>query len=431
MNNNKSENSKLKIIISVLLILLLGVGCIIFYLSKDGKNLLNINNTTTTTDPIKHYHASLIATGDGLLHRPVYRAGYNEKTKGYDFTSMLEYTKEVLKDYDIKYYNQETVFDDDKEYSNFPRFNTPSQYGTDMINAGFNLVSLATNHSMDMGGASAKKHADWWKNQKDVYATGMASSEEDRNDFKILNANGITYTMLNYTYGTNGLGKSEIKKEPYIVNLIDKDQIKKDIESVRDNVDVLIVAMHWGSEYRLEPTNKQKELAKFLADNGVDIVIGTHSHCLEPWERIGDTVVFYSLGNFISDQIDLETDYLRSIAVYGVFATLDINKTVDTRTNETKITINNIGADLNTTIRFKQKNEFNSYPYSFTVMPFSEMNDDTLSKYNYYTVGSRGNMKKTYKKDYEFLSETLKKYDDSINIAPLKDNVKIEDTNAD
>lgn len=373
------------------------------YLNNDNtdKPKIKIKNPIKKEDPIKVYEASLIATGDGLLHSTVYNAAYNRTSGTYDFSNMLTYTKEKIKDYDIKYYNQETIFDDNESYGGFPMFNSPSKFGTDMIDTGFNMVSLATNHSMDRGADSAKVSADWWRAQKNVLVNGMASSEEDRTNYQIMEANGITYTMLSYTYGTNGLGGSDLAREPYLVNVYSEELVKKDIEAVRDKVDIIIVAMHWGNEYQLEASETQKNQAKFLADNGVDIVLGTHSHCLQPWEMIDDTVVFYSFGNFISNQMGAEQALVRKVGVIGVFATLDIIKTVDKEKDTTTIEIKNIGADLNYTHRY-YNSEIGRNDY--LVIPFSKMESKYLS--NYESV-------------YEEFSGILKKYDDSINIEPL------------
>jgi len=254
---------------------------------------------------------------------------------------------------------------------------------------------------MDRGAESAKKSASWWKNQKNVLTHGMATSEEERNNYQIMEANGITYTMLSYTYGTNGLGKDALSKEPYIVNLYDEEVIKKDVEAVRDKVDIVIVAMHWGNEYQQIASETQRKQAAFLASLDVDIVLGTHSHCIQPWEMIDDTVVFYSFGNFISNQMGAEQAIVRKVGVIGMFATLDITKTVDTEKDTTTITIDNIGADLNYTHRF-----YNSaiHKNDYLVIPFSKMEEKYLS--NYETV-------------YKEFSDVLKKYDDSINIEPL------------
>lgn len=371
------------------------------YFFKSNDEQPKIKLPIKKEEPIKTYKASLIATGDGLIHSTVYNAAYNRTTATYDFSKMLTYTKEKLKDYDIKYYNQETIFDDEKAYGGFPMFNTPSKFGADMIEAGFNLVSISSNHSMDRGAESAKRSADWWKSQENVLTNGMASSEEMRTNYQIKEANNITYTMLSYTYGTNGLGGAELSKEPYLVNVYNEELVKNDIAAVRDKVDVLIVSMHWGNEYQQIASETQKAQAKFLADNGVDIILGTHSHCIQPWEWIEDTVVFYSFGNFISNQMGAEQALVRKVGVIGMFATLDITKTVDTKNNTTTIKIDNIGADLNYTYRY-YNSEIGRNDY--LVIPFSKMESKYLS--NYESV-------------YNEFSEVLKKYDDSIIIEPL------------
>jgi len=393
-------------LIFIFIILLIGLFGYRFVFIHDRFNKDDIKEfiEQKVEDPIKTYSAKLIATGDGLVHSPIYSAAYNSTTSSYDFSNMLTYTKDILKDYDIKYYNQETVFDDEESYGGYPRFNTPSDFGKSMIDAGFNVVSLATNHSMDRGADSAKRSTSWWKKQKNVLTHGMATSEEERNNYQIMEANGITYTMLSYTYGTNGLGTPEINNEPYLVNLYDEEVIKKDIEAVRDKVDILIVAMHWGNEYQQDASETQKKQAQFLADNGVDIVLGTHSHCIQPWEMIDDTVVFYSFGNFISNQMGAEQALVRKVGVIGMFATLEINKTVDTKNDTTNIEINNIGADLNLSYRYYNSNIGKQ---DYLVIPFSKMEEKYLS--NYESV-------------YEEFSNVLKKYDNTINIAPLPNN---------
>ncbi len=397
MARMKKKAKKTISLILILVVILIGFGGYKIIFKGDNKIKDTIDKIIEPENPIKTYKAKLIATGDGLIHSPIYKAAYNNGT--YDFSNMLTYTKEKLKDYDIKYYNQETVFDDTISYGSFPRFNTPSAFGQNMIDAGFNLVSLATNHSMDMGNDSAKRSAAWWEGKDNVLATGMASTPEKRDEHKIMEANGITYTMLSYTYGTNGIPV----KEDYTVNLFDEEKVKADIAAVRDKVDILIVAMHWGTEYLQDATTTQREQAKFLADNGVDIVLGTHSHCIEPWEWIDDTVVFYSFGNFISNQMGAEEARVRKVGVIGMFATLDITKTVDTEKNTTEIKVDNIGADLNFTYRYYNKD---IGKYDYLVIPFSKMESKYLN--NYESV-------------YNEFSEVLKKYDDSIKIEPLPD----------
>ena len=222
-----------------------------------------------------------------------------------------------------------------------------------MIDAGFNLVSLATNHTIDRGEKAALNSRTYWNNQKDVLAVGSYSSFEERDKVVIKEKNNITYTMLNYTYGTNGIPVQKGKE--YLVNVWPavtgtpesnteyinyKEQVKKDIEAVRDKVDVLIVAMHWGVEYTHNPTAYEKDAAKYLADLGVDIIIGTHPHVIQPVEWIDDTIVFYSLGNFLSAQKN-DQNYNKMI---GLMSSLTINKTK--KGDNITITIDNIDNDL-------------------------------------------------------------------------------------
>lgn len=404
MKRSKKNNNLKKIILEIILILV-AFFVILHILQNNNNQLQKIANSTSENtieikeEPIKTYKATLVGTGDALLHSPIYKVAYDSTTDSYDFSYMLKYIKDEISKYDIKYYNQEVIFDDDKPYSSYPLFNAPSAWGKDMINnVGFNLVSLATNHSMDCGNTSAKKNAAWWESQENVLATGMASTEEKRNQHKIVEVNGITYTMLSYTYGTNGIPVTE----DYVVNVFDKETALKDINDVRDKVDVLIVAMHWGTEYNTGITDTQKEQAKFLGENGVDIILGNHSHCIEPWEWIDeDTVVFYSFGNFISNQMTAETPIIKKVGPVGLLGSLEITKTVDTEKNTSEIKIGNIGAEIIYTYRY-YNNEKGKYDY--LIIPFSKMESKYLN--NYQDV-------------YDEFSSILKTFDENITIAPL------------
>ena len=155
-----------------------------------------------------------------------------------------------------------------------------------MIDAGFNMVSLATNHTMDAGRNGVENSCKYWKEHSDILAVGSYCSEEDRNEVIIKEKNNIKYALLNYTYGTNGISVPNGKE--YYVNIWPtssksayenyKEVVKSDIEKLRDKVDVLMVAMHFGEEYNFDKTTYQEDAAEYLASLGVDIVIGTHSH---------------------------------------------------------------------------------------------------------------------------------------------------------
>ena len=236
-----------------------------------------------------------------------------------------------------------------------------------MIDAGFNLVRLATNHTLDRGEKAVKLSREYWNNQTKVHAVGsyISAEEKQKIETKILKVNNITYAMLNYTYGTNGISVPSNKE--YLVNLWDdtlnyenyKKQVEADINAIRDKVDVLIIAMHWGREYTHMPTDLEVKTAKYLANLDVDIIIGTHPHVIQPVEWINDTLVFYSLGNFISSQTSSSCSNLK--CNIGLMSSLTIKKTIED--NKTTIEINNIQNNL---IYTYHKNYTN-----FKVIPFS------------------------------------------------------------
>ena len=365
--------------------------------SNDGNVIKNNNNKNKPETKDEVYKLKLLATGDGLIHSVIYRNYY--KNGVYDFTDAVKYVKDIVKDYDIAYYNQETPTGDDSiAYSGYPMFYTPSAYVDAMQDVGFNTVSLASNHSLDKGEKGVLNTIKYFKTTDMLY-NGMNDSEEMRNNFTIKEKNNITYTMLSYTTKTNGL--STPKGKEYLLNIYDKEQVKKDIEAVRDKVDVLIVAMHWGIEYINMPNDEEKEIAEYLSSLGVDIIIGNHPHILQPITKIGDTIVMYSLGNFISNQFGgTNGDWNKLI---GFMATLDITKTV-TKDKNVKMTFDNLGGELIFT-------KYNGNPVTtpvhdgHTVIPFSMMKDDKYLK--------------DYERLYKKYTGVLTAMGENLNIAPL------------
>lgn len=350
------------------------------------------------------YKVSMVMVGDNLIHSSIYNeANRNANYDGYDFKPMITMIKDKVKGYDLAYYNQETILGGSEiGLSDYPTFNSPYEAGDAMLDAGFNIVSLATNHTIDRGEKAVLNSCEYWETKSDVLTAGSYCSEEDRNEVKVMEKNNITYTMLNYTYGTNGIAIPNGKD--YLVNVwpMDynadygvgyeafKETVKEDIERVRDKVDVLIVAMHWGVEYTHTPTKYQKDAAEFLASLGVDIVIGTHPHVVQPVEWIDDTIVFYSLGNFISAQ-EQSDNYNKMV---GLMSSLDITKTV--KGDDVDIKIDNINNELIFTYYQGYRN--------FKVIPFSEINSTYLP---------------TYESVYDKYSEVVKMNDETMPVVAL------------
>lgn len=368
------------ILLFLLLLILLPTSITIVFKNLDEEEIKEKDGVSEEVG-VKEYTASLVMVGDALVHNSLYNdanklANYN----GYDFKPHIELIKEEVLKYDIAYYNQETILGGSSiGLSSYPAFNSPHELGDAMVDAGFNLVSLATNHTLDRGEKAVIKSREYWNKQDGVHAIGSYTSDEEKEEIesKIIEVNNITYAMLNYTYGTNGISVPNGKD--YLVNLWDdtnnyegyKEQVKSDINALRDKVDVLMVAMHWGREYTHTPTNLEVETAKFLASLDVDIIIGTHPHVIQPVDWIDDTLVFYSLGNFISAQTSSScSNYKCNV---GLMSSLTITKTVDG--DNVIIDINNIKNDLIYTYHENYTN--------FKVIPFSNSKiKDYLENYS-------------------------------------------------
>ena len=234
---------------------------------------------------------SLVMVGDGLIHGAVYSDA--KEGNSYNFYKMLSEMKPIISSYDLAFYNQESILGGSElGLSSYPRFNSPYEVGDAFLDAGFNLVSLANNHTLDRGEVAIRNSLNYWKN-KDAYTAGSYESDDTRNRILIKEKNGIRYALLAYTCWTNGLNVPNGKA--YLLNRYDDELVKKDIESVRDKVDLLMVSMHFGDEYSLTPSSEQKRIANYLSDLGVDIIIGHHPHVVQPIDFINNTLVIYSI----------------------------------------------------------------------------------------------------------------------------------------
>ena len=347
----------MKVILSIIILfLVISIGLSIKQLIKK-EPILNNNNESPKKNSV-----SLVMVGDALIHSSVYDDAYEDGK--YNFYKMLSPVKDYISSHDLAFYNQETVLGGTSlGLSSYPSFNSPQEVGDAFIDAGFNLVSLANNHTLDKGSKAVINSNNYWKRQKEVLTSGSYNNETERNQVVIKEVNGIKYALLAYTTTTNGIKPTA----NYYVNVYNEDQVKEDIAKVRDKVDLLLVSMHWGEEYNTSIINSQEEIAKYLSSLGVDIIIGTHPHVVEPIEYIGDTLVIYSLGNFLSGQEGLDRQV-------GLMVSVEITK------NDDKIVISDPSAILTYTYYNNGNTKTN-----FKVYSFDKLNNSLLPGYkNYY-----------------------------------------------
>ncbi len=226
----------------------------------------------------------------------------------FDFNPAFSHIKGYLNESDFLFGNLETVTAGEKVgYSGYPFFNTPDEFIMALKNAGFDLLSTANNHALDRGESGVRRTIAQL-NLNHISYNGTFLSQKDRDSIRIFNIKGIKAAFLAYTYGTNG---NPIPKEKdYLINLIDTSMIREDIVSAREEgAEIVIVHFHFGDEYQRYPNNYQKEVVDKTIKYGADIIIGGHTHVLQPISffktrntRIDSGFVIYSMGNFISNQ---------------------------------------------------------------------------------------------------------------------------------
>jgi poly-gamma-glutamate capsule biosynthesis protein CapA/YwtB (metallophosphatase superfamily) len=260
------------------------------------------------------------AIGDILIHDTVYQDAFNGTQ--YDFNPIFENVKSILETPDVLTANQESMLGGvNIGVSSYPMFNSPHEVADALVHSGVDIVSIANNHTLDKGERGILSATDYL-NSIGLPHVGSFLNQEDRQKLRIIHKNGIKLAFLSYTYGTNGIPIPDGKD--FLVNLINRDLMSDEIGRAKTEADVVIMSIHWGNEYQRIPTNEQKDLANFLANEGVDIIFGSHPHVLQPMEWIdtGDgrkTFVIYSLGNFISGQV-------RDYKDIGGMATVEITK---------------------------------------------------------------------------------------------------------
>ena len=360
-NKNKVKNTinyrkTNKILISTISVLFIALALVaIFYYFKnraDYQNLVSsykqeLENQEKANEENKTKNTSeetptdttftLTAIGDIMCHNTQYIDAYNDETGEYDFSYVFEDISLYTKTADICVGNLETTFaGEDVGYSSYPTFNTPDSLAYELKDIGVDVLSTAGNHALDKGFNGLSRTIDVL-NDADISHLGTYKTEEEQDKTLIKYVKGIKIAFVNFAYGTNGIPISSDK--PYCVNLIDENLMKEQIDKAKhEEPDIIIACMHWGTEYKTTPNSTQEQLTDFLFKNGIDIILGTHPHVLEPMEKrtvtlddgtTKDGFVVYSLGNFIADQ---NAEYTRD----SIILNIDITKHTDG-----KITIDN------------------------------------------------------------------------------------------
>ncbi|MBR4052043.1 MAG: CapA family protein [Alistipes sp.] len=249
--------------------------------------------------------ATLLFAGDLMVHTPQLTAA--RTSEGYDFSPSFTCLKPLIEEADLAVVNLETTLAAKGAYTGYPLFRSPAAMADAMREAGFDAALLANNHCMDYGARGARETIEAL-DRVGLKHTGVFLSARERNarPHLYLQINGISIALLNYTYGTNGMPVVK----PAVVNRLDTVRMKEDIRRAKEWMpDCLAVALHWGVEYERKPNRDQRRMAEFLRREGVQLIIGSHPHVVQPIEQdsLGGLTV-YSLGNLLSNQHKRYTD---------------------------------------------------------------------------------------------------------------------------
>ena len=263
-------------------------------------------------DTVLHF----VACGDNILHPSVYYHGmevYAEahgqactyaaaNDDNYDFHSIYEFVEPAMKNADICYINQETLFlGGTAAISGYPRFNSPEIIGATLYDLGVDVVNLAHNHMLDCGSDAAVRNTAAFFRNLGMTPLGYYENSAATDNIVIYEEQGVKIAFLAYTEHTNGIRNNSTTYIPYLEEAL----VKKQVALAKQQADLVIVSAHWGNEYAWNPTSKQKQYAQLFCDLGVDVVIGMHPHCIEPmeWKTNASghrTLITYSIGNFLS-----------------------------------------------------------------------------------------------------------------------------------
>lgn len=337
-NYNTDKGNKL------VLLLILTLVCALSFIGCSDKKNNSTSKESTTTVENKTYeptNLTLTAVGDVMAHSPQLKAQYDSSTDTYSFDNNFQYIKKYIEDSDLSIANLETTLaGKEATYSSYPTFNTPDALATALKFSGFDIISTINNHAFDKGTLGFERTLSILESL-DFDTVGTRNNIED-NNYIIKKVNGINLGITSYSYGDvkdsnkylNGIKISEECEDK--ANVFSSTNVESAFSTINDTLsnlkdtDMQLVILHWGNEYQRTPSDFQVKLAQKLSNAGVDIIIGSHPHVVQPVEMIyssdGEhkTLVVYSLGNLISNQ---RKDILgNSYTEDGLIVTVDISK---------------------------------------------------------------------------------------------------------
>lgn len=398
----KSKRMKTPLIIIGVVFLSIAIFSILYFLPKDflpHKNMTSESMSTTGKKPPSekaplideqereeaqeeeaetHINIQLATAGDIMFHNTQLTSAYDEQTNTYDFTPFFADVKPILSQADLTIANFETTTaGPEKEYTGYPQFNSPDEVVDAIKDAGVDVLTTVNNHSLDTGQDGLKRTVETI--QKRGIDTVGTYAQKPNSRVLIKEVEGIKFAILAYTESTNGLGANYPKEElDAMLNMMETDKIIEDIQEAKQlEADFIIAYMHWGIEYATEPNETQVELAHLMAEEGVDLILGSHPHVIQKSDIIQteekETFVIYSMGNFISNQRQETLGDGYELTEDGIILLFDIEKDL----NKNKTMIKHV--EYIPTWVYREQNQATAN-YDYRILPIDEfLQSDEIS----------------------------------------------------
>lgn len=357
----KKRKAKKGPIIVLLLILILAIFGSLNAFSDVFKKEIEEDKPTELDKEEINRSVTFTFAGNVLIND---RMWYDTSTEDntYDFKYVFEDLKTTMKKSNINFYSQQSILGG-KELgiSYYSNYNSPIDLGEAMVDIGFNMISLANYHAYDKGITGIMNSLDFWDKNNVVYS-GTSISEEKRNSNNIITKNNIKIGLLAYTMGTD-----TVFNESYEINVYDKEIVKSDVETLKEKTDIIIVSMDWGNTGLFEVNSTQKEIANYLSELGVDIVVGNTGYSIQPIEKINNTLILYSLGNLLSGHI---------LADSRISAVVDLKLNMSIKDDVKTIQF----SDINVLLTYAYNNDTMNY----RVIPFNKLTNQLYNYQEYY-----------------------------------------------
>lgn len=312
-------------------VVLAGVGIYIWMrmhanpspVSRAASNTTGVNKATKLPETNSNQTIRFIATGDELPHDTVDQAA--KTSNGYDYLPLYAKLHPYLTSADMSFCNQESPSDPNAPVSGYPTFNAPAVFAKDLTQEGCNVINLANNHADDKGQAGINATLDVWDRLPKLAVAGTARNAAEQNRVAYFTVKGVKFAFLSYAQCSNDPSVSS-----YGLNIFSKSLAGAQIAQAKQQADMIIVSMHSCVENHSQEDGWQDDTAQYFAGQGVDVVIGTGPHWLQPAKRLqkaggGTTVVWFSLGNLLSTQEDIN-------GLIGGIAVMDIDARTKTVT---------------------------------------------------------------------------------------------------